>query len=41
MKKLENMLEHQLNEGQSVTYPDFESMWERIEHKIQHLFTLG
>lgn len=33
MKKLENMLEHQLNEGQSVTYPDFESMWERIEHK--------
>ncbi|WP_375103721.1 DUF4179 domain-containing protein [Paenibacillus sp. RS8] len=38
MKKLENMLEHQLNEGQSVTYPDFESMWERIEHNTTTSF---
>ncbi|WP_339319363.1 DUF4179 domain-containing protein [Paenibacillus sp. FSL R10-2734] len=32
MRKLENMLEHRLNKDQSVPYPDFDSMWERIEH---------
>ncbi|WP_313637949.1 DUF4179 domain-containing protein [Paenibacillus sp.] len=33
MKKLENMLEHRLNEDQSVPYPDFDSMWGRIEQE--------
>lgn len=31
MKRLENMLEHQLNEDKGVPYPDFDSMWRRIE----------
>jgi hypothetical protein len=33
MKKLENMLEHRLNEDQGVPYPDFESMWGRLEQE--------
>lgn len=33
MKKLENMLEHRLNEDQNVPYPNFESMWGRIEQE--------
>lgn len=31
MRTLENMLEHQLNKDQSVPYPDFDSMWERVD----------
>ncbi|CAH1196505.1 hypothetical protein PAECIP111892_02252 [Paenibacillus auburnensis] len=31
MKKLENMLKHQLNEEIAVNYPDFDSMWGRVE----------
>lgn len=33
MKKLENMLEHRLNEDNGVPYPDFESMWRKIEQE--------
>ncbi|MEK5398784.1 DUF4179 domain-containing protein [Paenibacillus sp. FSL K6-2859] len=33
MKKLENMLEHRLNEDKGVPYPDFESMWGRLEQE--------
>lgn len=31
MSKLENMLRHQLNDNEAVTYPDFNKMWDRIE----------
>lgn len=31
LKKLENMLKHQLNEENAVIYPDFDSMWGRVE----------
>ncbi|QSF43936.1 DUF4179 domain-containing protein [Paenibacillus tianjinensis] len=31
MKKLENMLERQLNKEHAVNYPDFDSMWDRVE----------
>lgn len=33
MKKLENMLEHRLNEDKGVPYPDFERMWGRLEQE--------
>lgn len=33
MKKLENMLKHRLNEDKEVQYPNFDSMWERIEQE--------
>ena len=33
MKKLENMLKHRLNEDKDVQYPNFDSMWERIEQE--------
>ncbi|WP_339243216.1 DUF4179 domain-containing protein [Paenibacillus sp. FSL F4-0243] len=38
MKKLENMLVHQLNEDRKVPYPDFENMWERIEQNTETSF---
>lgn len=31
MKKLENMLERQLNNEHTVNYPDFDTMWGRVE----------
>ncbi|WP_108722023.1 DUF4179 domain-containing protein [Paenibacillus ihuae] len=34
MKKLENMLKHQLNEENAVNYPDFDSMWGRVEQAV-------
>lgn len=37
MSKLENMLRHQLNDNEAVTYPDFNKMWDRIE-KVEDPF---